>query len=229
MRLRCFFPFLFGVSHFLIIFARKFREYVHYFMTITTSKTRELLIDAARRVFARKGIARTTMNDIAVASQKGRRTLYTYFKNKEEISNLVIENEMERLYEMLEAVEKKNLPADEKLITFIYMRLDAFKDAVTRNGSLRANFFHDSWHVAKVRKGYNLREIELIKKILTGGIKGGIFSIPDIETTALLIHYSLKGWEVPYIRGLLGDSSTRLVQHKESVRDLILNGITIRK
>ena len=198
-------------------------------MSETTSKTRELLLDSARRVFARKGIERTTMNDIAIASKKGRRTLYMYFKSKEEISNLVVENEMERLYEMLEAVERKTLPADEKLITFIYTRLDAFKDTVSRNGSLRANFFHDSWHVEKVRKGYNLREIALIKKILTTGIKDGVFSIPDVETTALLIHYSLKGLEVPYIRGLLGDSPTRLLQRKDSVSNLIFSGIKIKK
>ena len=196
-------------------------------MSDTTSKTRNQLIDAARRVFARKGFERTTMNDIAVASQKGRRTLYMYFKNKEEISKLVVENEIERLYEMLEEVERKELPADEKLITFIYTRLDAFKDTVSRNGSLRANFFHDNWNVEKVRKGYNLREIALIKKILMSGIKEGIFDISDVETTALLIHYSLKGLEVPYIRGLLGDSPTRLVQRKDSVRNLIFDGIKI--
>jgi Transcriptional regulator len=198
-------------------------------MSDTTSKTRELLIDAARQVFARKGIERTTMNDIATASKKGRRTLYMYFKNKEEISSIVIENEMERLHEMLEAVEKKDLPADEKLVTFIYARLDAFKTTVTRNGSLRANFFHDSWHVAKVRKGYNLQEIALIKKILSGGVKEGIFKIQDIETTALIIHYSLKGIEVPYIRGLLGDYSDRITRQKSSVINLIFNGIKIKK
>ncbi|MDR1380211.1 MAG: TetR/AcrR family transcriptional regulator [Tannerella sp.] len=198
-------------------------------MSETTSKTREILIDAARRVFARKGIERTTMNDIATASQKGRRTLYTYFKNKEEISAIVIKNEMERLYEMLETVEKKELPADEKLITFIYMRLDAFKATVTRNGSLRANFFHDSWNVAKVRKGYNLQEIALIRKILNSGVKEGVFNIPDIDTTTLIIHYSLKGMEVPYIRGLLGDSPDRTMQRRESVMNLIFNGIKIKR
>ena len=198
-------------------------------MSETTSKTRELLIDAARQVFARKGIERTTMNDIAAASHKGRRTLYMYFKNKEEISNIVIENEMERLHEMLEAVEKKNLPADEKLITFIYTRLDAFKATVTRNGSLRANFFHDSWNVAKVRKGYNIQEVALIKKILNSGIKEGIFNVPDVETTALVIHYALKGIEVPYIRGLLGDFPDNIAHRKNSTINLIFNGIKIKK
>ena len=46
------------------------------------SKTRDMLIDVARQLFAKDGVENTTMNDIAKASNKGRRTLYTYFKNK---------------------------------------------------------------------------------------------------------------------------------------------------
>jgi AcrR family transcriptional regulator len=197
-------------------------------MSETTTKTRELLIDAARKVFARKGIARTTMNDIANASKKGRRTLYMYFKSKQEISSIVIENEMHKLQLMLEDIEKTDIPADEKLITFIYTRLEAFKEAVTRNGSLRANFFHDSWNVAKVRKEYNIQEIALIKRILTDGINERVFSITDVNITALLIHYSLKGLEVPYIRGLLGDSSDNAMQRKMNVKKLIFNGIKLK-
>ena len=49
------------------------------------SKTRNLLVDVARQLFARNGVDDTTMNDIALASKKGRRTLYTYFKSKEDM------------------------------------------------------------------------------------------------------------------------------------------------
>jgi len=198
-------------------------------MSEITNKTRELLIDTARKVFARKGIARTTMNDIATASKKGRRTLYMYFKSKKEIQSIVIDNEMDRLYAMLETVERCNLPADEKLIEFIYTRLEAFKEAVTRNGSLRANFFHDSWNVAKVRKGYNQQEIALIKQILSSGIREGIFMIKDEDMTALIIHYALKGIEVPYIRGLLGDTPEAIEYQKKTVINLIFNGIRKKK
>ena len=57
------------------------------------SKTRDILIEVARQLFARKGIENTTMNDIAEASDKGRRTIYTYFKNKREIYNAVVQSE----------------------------------------------------------------------------------------------------------------------------------------
>ena len=52
-------------------------------MSIT--KTRQILIDVARQLFAKNGLENTTMNDIATASGKGRRTLYTYFKSKEDV------------------------------------------------------------------------------------------------------------------------------------------------
>ena len=40
---------------------------------MSISKTRQKLVDVARQLFAKNGIANTTMNDIAVASGKGRR------------------------------------------------------------------------------------------------------------------------------------------------------------
>ena len=56
-------------------------------------KTRDRFIEVARSLFARQGVENTTMNDIATASDKGRRTIYTYFKSKREIFNAVIESE----------------------------------------------------------------------------------------------------------------------------------------
>ncbi len=43
------------------------------------SKTKKLLIEVARQLFSEKGKKNVTMNDIAEASKKGRRTLYIYF------------------------------------------------------------------------------------------------------------------------------------------------------
>ena len=42
---------------------------------MSISKTRQLLVDVARQLFAKKGLENTTMNDIATTSGKGRRTL----------------------------------------------------------------------------------------------------------------------------------------------------------
>ena len=63
---------------------------------MTVSKTKAKLVDVARQLFAKMGVENTTMNDIALASKKGRRTLYTYFKSKEDIYLAVVESERRR-------------------------------------------------------------------------------------------------------------------------------------
>ncbi|OUO53345.1 TetR family transcriptional regulator [Parabacteroides sp. An277] len=198
-------------------------------MPVTVSKTRDMLVDVARQLFARKGLDETTMNDIAQASGKGRRTLYTYFKSKNEIYAAVVESELDRLHKMLVDVGEKDLPADEKLMTFIYTRLDAVKSLVFRNGTLRATFFRDIWRVEKVRKEFDLREIEIIKNILDDGVKNGIFAMPDTGITALVLHHALKGLEVPYIRGLMGDTINQRIKRRDNVMNLIFNGIRIKR
>lgn len=195
---------------------------------MTASKTRDMLVDVARQLFARMGVDNTTMNDIAQASKKGRRTLYTYFKSKNEIYLAVVGSELDQLYKMLQDVAAKDLPADEKLITFLYARLDAIKALVFRNGTLRANFFRDIWRVEKIRKNYDILETELIKDILKAGVKEGIFSMPDIDSTASVLHHALKGLEVPYIRGIMGDDTCQRIKRRESVMNLIFNGIKIK-
>ena len=188
-------------------------------MPMTVSKTRDMLVDVARQLFARMGVDNTTMNDIAQASRKGRRTLYTYFKSKNEIYLAVVESELDQLHKMLVDVASKDLPADEKLLTFIYSRLD---------GTLRATFFRDIWRVEKVRKSFDLREVEIIKGILDDGVKEGVFSMPDTDITALVLHHALKGLEVPYIRGIMGDNISQRIKRRDNVMNLIFNGIKIK-
>jgi len=198
-------------------------------MPITVSKTRDMLVDVARQLFARSGVDNTTMNDIAQASRKGRRTLYTYFKSKNEIYMAVVESELDSLYKTLLSVASKDIPADEKIITFIYTRLDAIKALVFRNGTLKATFFRDIWRVEKVRKNFDIRETEIIEGILNEGVAKGIFEMPDTHITAVVLHHAFKGLEVPYIRGLMGDNVSQRLQRKDNVMNLIFNGIKIKK
>ena len=171
---------------------------------MTVSKTRAKLVDAARQLFAKNGVDNTTMNDIALASKKGRRTLYTYFKSKEDIYMAVVEAELEMLSEAMEKVVLKPISPDKKIVEMIQTHLEAIKTVVYRNGTLRAGFFRNIWSVEAVRKKFDSKEMELIKKVLDEGIEKDIFDIKDSLFVSEIVHYSLRGIEVPYIRGQIG-------------------------
>ena len=154
---------------------------------MVVSKTRNTLVDVARQLFAKKGFDDTTMNDIALASGKGRRTLYTYFRNKEEIYFAVIEAELERLSENMSEVARKSMPPEDKLVEIIYAHLNLIKEAVSRNGNLRAEFFRDIWMVEKVRKKFDQAEIDLFIHVLEEGIATEEFKIENISLVAEII------------------------------------------
>ncbi len=166
---------------------------------MSISKTRQKLVDVARLLFAKNGFANTTMNDIAVASGKGRRTLYTYFNSKEEIFSTVIECELERLSDKLEEVSSMNICPLDKIIELIYTHLTMIKETVVRNGNLRAEFFRNIWMVEKVRKNFDDDEIQIFRRVYTEGNASGDFEIDNIELVADITHYCIKGLEVPFI------------------------------
>jgi AcrR family transcriptional regulator len=175
---------------------------------MSISKTRQKLVDVARLLFAKKGLENTTMNDIAVASEKGRRTLYTYFKSKEDIYFAVIESELERLSDKMDEVAVMRISPQEKIIELIYTHLSMIKETVVRNGNLRAEFFRNIWMVEKVRKNFDEYEIELLRKVYAEGKSDGEFDIENVELVADITHYCVKGLEVPYIYGRLGKGMT---------------------
>ena len=172
---------------------------------MTVLKTRAKLVDVARQLFAKKGVEATTMNDIALASKKGRRTLYTYFKNKDQIYMAVVESELKMLSDTMDKVARKPIVPDKKILELIMTHLDIIKMAVYRNGTLRADFFRDIWRVEAMRKYFDNNEIKLFREVLKEGKDQGLFDIDNVEITADILHYCIKGIEVRYIRGQIGE------------------------
>lgn len=189
------------------------------------SKTRDRFIEVARQLFARKGVENTTMNDIASASDKGRRTIYTYFKSKREIFNAVIQSESDQILKRLSVILAKPIPAEDKIYEFVACRFDAMKDIVSRNGSLRAGFFRDVRKVDRARNMISRKEVAMLEEILREGVEAGEFQIPDLHRWAIIIDNAIHGLDVPYIRDNLNEEGIDKDMLKEMTSSLILNGI----
>lgn len=172
---------------------------------MSISKTRQKLLEVARELFAHQGLEATTMNDIATASGRGRRTLYTYFRNKEEIYYAVIKEELERLSDKLKAVLTMEVAPEDKLFALIYTHLSIIREAVARNGTLRAEFFRNIWMVEKVRRTFDEEEHKILIQLLQEGVDSKRFMIENVGLYADVILCTVKGLEVPYIYDRLGE------------------------
>lgn len=192
-------------------------------------KTRDRFIEVARSLFARKGVENTTMNDIAAASDKGRRTIYTYFKSKREIFNAVIETESDDLLKNLSAIVAKPISPEQKLREYVSTRMETMREIVSRNGSLRAGFFRDVRKVDRARTVISKNEIKLLMRILHEGVVLGVFDVPNIKEWAIIITNSIHGFDVPYIRNNLTEYGIDKEDMSRMIADMILNGVKIRE
>lgn len=64
---------------------------------------RENIVSAASILFMERGIAATSMDDIARAAGYSKATLYVYFENKEEIVSILVLNSMKKLNDYISA------------------------------------------------------------------------------------------------------------------------------
>ena len=194
--------------------------------TPKVSKTRVLMVDVARRLFVQYGKENVTMNDIAVASGKGRRTLYTYFGSKDEVYLAVIENELDLMVERLQGVLRMPLSPEKKLEEYVFVHFEAVKEAITRNGSLRADFFRNIYEVEKARRPIDIKEIRMIREIMEEGAVKGVFRLQSTQWAAMMFLYALKGMETPYINNNI---SNYIKDHRTQIMNVILNGLSTNK
>lgn len=193
------------------------------------SKTRDKFIEVARQLFARKGVENTTMNDIASASDKGRRTIYTYFRNKHDIYNAVVESESDKLIMQLRMIVAKQESAEEKFHEYVICRLETMRQIVSRNGTLKAGFFRDWIKVDRARKSISQKEIAMLREILEEGSNNGEFDIMDVNRLAVIITHTIQGLDVTYIRDSLSEKGIGQDMLADYLSRLLLRGIVKRK
>lgn len=192
-------------------------------------KTREKLIEVARQLFAHKGIENTTMSDIANASDKGRRTIYTYFKNKREIYNAVIERESEHLVERLRGIASSDISATEKLMMFIDVRLQIVRETVDHqsdNPMLRTLFIREVKRMERIRNMAIEKELDLIQNILDEGLESGEFSSETVDSVYMAMLMMFQGIELSYMRNNFHQMHIDADKVSDQVKEFILNAIT---
>ena len=184
--------------------------------------TKDLILSEARKVFEKFGFNKTSMADIALAARKGRRTIYSYFKSKEEVFKAVIEVEIDALAKTLEELIDHAMPADKKLREYMHMRMNAVKMLTIYYDAIRRDLVENLGIIEKIREKYDEKEIEMIRRILDEGVSQNVFEIKDTQLVAGAIVLASKGFELPLIMGQEGYDHSSMI---EPLIDVFYKGI----
>lgn len=165
------------------------------------SRTRDRLIDVARQLFVRQGYDNTTMNDIATASDRGRRTLYTYFTSKNEIYQAVIERETARIRQEIEASATANDSPAQRLRALINYRVALVQDQTRGYQVWIASLLsRDPMRSRKVRAMVADKIYEMIGQIVEDGIASGDFDPTQAQRLPAMLTMLVRGadWTVAH-------------------------------
>jgi AcrR family transcriptional regulator len=184
----------------------------------------EHILNAAKPLFARFGLRKTTIDDIAQAAGLGKGTIYLYFTSKEDIFQAVVRDECDDFHARLREKMALETDVEGRLRLFVIERFRHIHGLVSTHGMSR-EVFHDMQRTAVfARLHEELVELErqVLVEIVEAGIAAGVFRRLNATCAALAISSAIQALEAPWYRdGMelpLEDKAATLVE-------LFINGL----
>jgi AcrR family transcriptional regulator len=148
---------------------------------------KEVIINTARDLFTKYGYKKVSMDEIANEANVTKKTIYSYFTDKDTLFMYFINEEIENVKNEFEIIEKKNIPFVEKVSTSIYNMLLFRKNSILiSNVSKEAkNNIQQSINFLKV---YNDSILNYIEEKINNEIKLGNIKKCDAHLTAFIIY-----------------------------------------
>ena len=183
------------------------------------------VIRAARGLFQRYGLIKTTMEEIARAAGKGKSSLYYYYANKDEIFDAVVQEDMEETFSQVKAAVERATTAEAKLKAFSSTKIKALSQKVSLYGIVFGEIADNPQLIKRLKKRYEAREMELLRGILAFGMANDEFKRVDDEDLDDLTYIMLSAFRGIEM-GLLEDNRIKKMGDRlEIILDVLSNGI----
>jgi AcrR family transcriptional regulator len=161
-----------------------------------SQKRRERIREAAAGIFARYGVNKATMEDIAEAAGISRATLYNYYKDKEHLFTDTVRSLMDLFFAEMRTAQSGSGTASERLERFMRKRLDILATLGTQYGLIRSVVEEVMPMTMDLRNELNEHERQMLEGILREGVESGEFMAVDPHVLAIMLHGCLQGLEV---------------------------------
>lgn len=183
------------------------------------------VLETTRRLFARKGYQRTTMVEVATASEVALGTLYQIFPSKEAMLCSLLEDYIDQLIERVRqaAAEAGDAPAQLRRVVRTQLAFSLQNADVLR-------FYLSGWtgYEFTVRQRFGERiddkyeeYLRLLEAVFRRGARDGVFVAGPPRRLAV----TLAGMIHAVVRRWLREKSLDLVAEGEALAELLLHGV----
>lgn len=155
-------------------------------MQVLDDQKKEKILTAAAELFAKEPFHKVLLSDVAEAAQVGKGTLYTYFRNKEDLYRAVLSQGFSRLLKLL---HERVATDDNDALGNLEIVVGEYVDFASQNPHLFELMRAGPEHSPDCpQREKNRREFSnLIESLIRRGIAAGQFEDPHPELTAKYI------------------------------------------
>ncbi len=190
------------------------------------SDKRRLILDAAVRVFARRGFHACRVSDIADEAGVAYGLVYHYFASKDEVLDTLFLERWEVMLALIRQVDGEQPAVREKLQAIASFIVDSYQHdpdlmkVIIVEVTRAANSFGNT-HIAKIREAY-----DLIGAMIATAQEEGVFN-PEIEArfAAMAFYGAIEQLLTGWIFGLLPDGPEHFERAKWLVVETVCGGL----
>jgi TetR/AcrR family fatty acid metabolism transcriptional regulator len=193
--------------------------------SIVQEDRRKRILDAAVRVFARRGYHGARVGDIATEAGVAHGLLYHYFSSKDEVLETVFRDNFGELVARFRAVESSDEPAPEKLAGIAKILLRTWRndpDLVTVMVRDVARSARLQLQVAEVREAFTI-----VQRVVEQGQAEGSFRRDlDARLASWIVYGGLEEVLTGWVLGQLPDGDEEVARAERTAIELALGGLT---
>ena len=182
----------------------------------------ESILDTAKKMFARYGLQKTSMDEMARSARVAKATIYTYLGSKDRVYLEVLRREANEIVEKVSFSVAQQVSPEDKLVAFARAKFRYMREAINILNLDREGIEKLLPSAENIRNQFFEREVDIIRSILMEGVGKGIFHLNDVLLAARAIGHALRGFELNW---LVQESDERIEHYLDELMNVIFYGM----
>ena len=186
----------------------------------------ESILDTSKKMFARYGLQKTSLDAVARMARVAKATIYNYFGSKDRVYLEVLRREMDEIVEKVSVSVNQETSPKDKLVAFARAKFQYMQGAINILNLDREGIEKLLPSAEGIRSELFEREVNIIRSILNEGVEKGVFHTNNTLLTATAIAHAIRGFELNW---LVQESEERIDGYLDELISILFHGLMSKK
>lgn len=197
---------------------------------IVPDETREIIIQAVDKLYRLYGYKKTSVEDIAIATNLSRSTIYLHFHSKEDIALSWAEQFTDRIFQNLRMIANQCNSPSEKLRELLNGRIMLrLRSVLPYHKSVDDILAAIRYGLIELKARYQEIESSIFVEVLRQGKELGEFDFKDAKETSMLLLLSTNALLPSNLDPDLFEQPDQVELITFALTDLLIGGLRTRK